>query len=265
MDNSFNLTRYINKDSHLSMPLNKFRVYKKADPNKNKYYWQVKSNDMKFFYTNTDNVRETLGNILRMTRISTMRGKLIDKYFEYLLISHICGEDVSVLHKLSAGRECEINGVYIKTQDSFELKRMEQQSEIDSAKSQFKTPDLWLKYNNDTFIIDAYNGSNMKEVQRKIRSHRDYFKNAKVYLFVSGVSALEQVVSKAGVQFRIYTLNGNKEVEVEEIKVGPLVVSVHDLNSIYREQYLIYKTEIFYWQHCEIHDTIIQTPESNKL
>jgi len=245
------------------MPLKKFRVYKKADPNKNKYYWHVKSNDMNFFYTNTDNVRGTLGNILRMTRISALRGKLIDEYFEYLLISHICDENVSVLRELSAGRECEINGVCIKTQDSFELMRIMVQQ--NSAKSQFKTPALWLKYNDDIFIIDAYNGSNMNEVQRKIRSYQDYFTNAKVYVFVSGVSALEQVVSKAGVQFRIYTLNGNEEVEVEKIEVGPLVVNVQDLNNIYREQYLIYKTEIFYWQHCEIQDTIIQTPESNKL
>ena len=93
VDSSYNLSVYESRDSCLFEALTKIHVFKKSDFSINKYYWSVKTNDGCFYYTSHSLEEKTLGNILRTTRISELRSKLVDDYFEYILISYACKEN----------------------------------------------------------------------------------------------------------------------------------------------------------------------------
>jgi len=104
----------------------KVHVFKKSNFSINKKYWSAKTNDGCFFhyyYTSHHAEEETLGNILRITRISELRSKLVDDYFEYILISYAYKENEKDLGTLSSGESCRIDNVTVKTLDWFQVER----------------------------------------------------------------------------------------------------------------------------------------------
>ena len=115
-------------------------------------------------------------------------------------------------------------------------------------------------------VIDAYNGANENEIKRKIRAYAHHFKNAKIYVFASRLSTLEQMVSKSGFEFAFYELvNGDLTYVSEIVLSDDLTLKVADINDQYNEEYRIFKSENFYWQQCEAHNKILQTLPANKL
>jgi len=189
----------------------------------------------------------------------------VDDYFEYILVSYACKENEKDLKTLSSGESCTIdNNVIVKTQDWFQVKRnnnnQSKRTEVDDCDEKIKTPVLVLSCLGEEVVIDAYNGSNEKEIKRKLRAYADNFKNAKIYVFASGLSKLEQMVSRNGFKFAFYELVGGDLVDVPEIMLGDdLTLKIEEINDRYKVQYCIFKSENFYWQQCEAHKKILQT------
>lgn len=99
-----------------------YYVYKKCVKSVNKLYWRVKTKDALYYYTDSDNEKETLGNILASTKLIEVREQVLDHFFEYILGSHLLGEDEELLRLLSAGQIVTIPGstATLKSQDWFE-------------------------------------------------------------------------------------------------------------------------------------------------
>ena len=65
-----NLTEY---GDDIPKLLKKYKVFKKSDFHVNQYYWKIKTQDCKYYYTNSSNAqseKETLKRILQVTKIS---------------------------------------------------------------------------------------------------------------------------------------------------------------------------------------------------
>ena len=179
-------------------------------------------------------------------------------------------ENEIYLKTISSGKSCIIGNVTVKTQDWFQVERNKSQSqrtELHDCGEKIKSPDLILSCLGKEVVIDAYNGVNKKEIERKIQAYANHFKNAKIYVFFFFFSTLEQMVSFSGFEFAFYELvNGDLTYVSDEIVLGDdLTLKIADINDQYNEQYRIFKSENFYWQQCEAHNKILQTLPANKL
>lgn len=277
---------------YLDSTFKRIQVFKKCDFSVNQYYWNSKSKDSSFFYTKSDNDEETLKSILKSTRISEFRHLIVDHFFEYCLISYLVKESTDKLDKLSSGEEVDLSGVRIRTKDWF---ARENRNKGDPT----LTPDVWLKYDDREWIIDAYNGSNKKEIIQKLKDYKKEFPHAEIFVFSSGCAQLEQLsVQNQQNPFKFWTLSSKNEPKegvdpqdepdcnladlpqpLDELIAEPQLVAVDiipivsedrftikasDLNSKYFEEYRIFWTENFYWQNCEQKKKIIQTHPNNK-
>ena len=273
MYSPYNLTIYNSKDAYFFVNLPRFKIFGNLDFFVNKYYWVVKTNHIRYFYTATDNDTATLNNILRFTRISQLRGKLIDIFFKCILVSYTVREDVDALEALSKGTVYDLEGVTIETQDAFELRRLglhshwTESGEKQKQKEEEDTdilPDLRLSCKNDVLIIYAYNGSNAKEIMRRLTTYSAHYTTARVYVFASNYStALQQqqqgeVACESEFTFKFFTIVDGELAEPDSISIGAVRLDVLDITRIYREQYLQFNTEVLYWQQCEREQTIIQ-------
>ena len=266
---SYNLSVYESRDSCLLETLTKDYVFKESNFSINKYYWSVKTNDGCFYYTSHHAEEKTLGNILRTTRISELRSKLVDDYFAYILVSYACKENEQDLGTLSSGEPCTIGNVTVRTQDWFQVERIKslsQRTEVDDCDEKIKTPDLVLSCLGKEVVIDAYNGANEKEIKRKLQEYANHFKDAKIYVFASGLSKLEQMVSRSEFEFAFYELVEGDLVFVPVIMLSDdLTLKIEEINDRYKVQYCIFKSENFYWQQCEAHKKILQRLPVNML
>ena len=146
-------------------------------------------------------------------------------------------------------------------------KSQSQRTEVHDCDEKIKSPDLVLSCPGKEVVIDAYNGANKKEIVRKIQAYANHFKNAKIYVFASRLSTLEQMVSnKSGFEFAFYELvNGDLTYVSEIVLDDDLNLKIADINDQYNEQYRIFNSENFYWEQCEAHNKILQTLPANKL
>ena len=272
MYSPYNLTIYNSKDAYFFVNLPRFKIFGNLDFFVNKYYWVVKTNHIRYFYTATDNDTATLNNILRFTRISQLRGKLIDIFFKCILVSYTVREDVDALEALSKGTVYDLEGVTIETQDAFELRRLGLHSHCTESGEKQKEeedtdtlPDLRLSCKNDVVIIYAYNGSNAKEIMRRLSSYSVHYTTARVYVFASNYSPAllqqqqqREVVCENEFTFKFFTIVDGELAEPDSISIGAVRLDVLDITRIYRQQYLQFSTEVLYWQQCEREQTIIQ-------
>jgi hypothetical protein len=238
----------------LDTRLRKINVFKKSKCNLNNYFWNVKTKLGKFFYTDQSDARETLKNILRVTMISVDRDRLVNIFFEYCLISFLTQENVKSMSLLSKGDEVMIcDDVHMVTDDFFKLKKK-------NGDATTLTPDVRLRTEENFIIIDAYNGSNLKEVKGKLRLYKDGFKDAEeVYVVASALSTMEQIVSSQRKDFVLYQLGKDGSLnKPSQLKFGEFTFDIKDFNDTYREELEIFASEVYYWQLCEVHDTIIQ-------
>jgi hypothetical protein len=263
VDSKQNLTEYTSKKQFLFKKFKKYKVFKKSNFEINQYYWQVKTKDSQYFYTETDDTQSTLLNILKTCKISEYKKRMVNDFFEYLLVSYLCKEDIRLMMKLSKGEEVKMpSGIIMKTEDFF-------RSDITKT---FKSPDVHLEYSNEIFFIDAYNGTgvgknggNSKEVISKLQSYRESFKTDNVYVFTSNVERIEQLAfSNQQPKFAFYTLRDGKPEEVKIIKIGALKIDIGEINSLYFQEYRVFYTEVVYWLNCEHENKILQTDEDNR-
>lgn len=268
INSSDNLSLYKNKESQYMRPIKKFRVFKKSNFRVNLYYWKVKTKDYSYYYTTTDDENSTLHNILRTTKISEFRGKCVNDFFEYCLISYITNEDEELMENLSKGNEVTLeNNASISTQEHFE-RRIEgnETTELDNSSCSKKTPDLYIDCEGQSCVIDAYNGTSKEEIMKKIRSYSSCFPQSRVYVFSSGVSALEQLTTSKGT-FSFYCMddmNDKTPKKVPKIECGPVILDISEICDRYFSEYRIFKSEIFYWLNCEQEGSIMQTQLDSK-
>jgi hypothetical protein len=268
VDSSYNLSVYESRDSCLFETLTKIYVFKKSDFSINKYYWSVKTNDGCFYYTR--------GKDVRWETFFAPREFLSCAPSSWMIISNTSLSPTParrmkyILKQLiSSGKSCIIGNVTVKTQDWFQVERNKSQSqrtEVHDCDEKLKSPDLVLSCLGKEVVIDAYNGTNKKEIERKIQASANHFKNAKIYVFASRLSTLEQMVSKSGFEFAFYELvNGDLTYVSEIVMDDDLNLKIADINDQYNEEYRIFKSENLYWQLCEAHNKILQTLPANKL
>jgi hypothetical protein len=245
-----NITIYSDKQRHYFITIQKYAVFKKCIYTVNEYYWSVKSNDKNLFYTTSDNEKETLANILRQTKLTILRGKVVNVYFECCLLSYLLNENTELLSKLIAGEEVESSPdskIFIKTQDWFT-----------KHNTSGKMPDVAIRYlDEEKVIIDAYNGSNRDEIKRKISMYVKAFPDSTVFVFASCTTALGQFVAANPPSFKLFTIRNESLIEIEEIKIGSMNIQISDLNSQYLDEYQVFRSEVFYWQSCESQKRIV--------
>lgn len=117
-----NLTRYNDEKSFYFQDITTYPVFKKCDFQFNKFYWEVKNKHMCYFYHTSDNLQDTLTNILQTTKLSEIRTRSIDDFFEYLLISYIARENEQLLKELNKYKQMTIeDGITLRIQDFFSL------------------------------------------------------------------------------------------------------------------------------------------------
>jgi hypothetical protein len=263
IQDSLNVTIYDKQEDFCFQDLKKYYIFKKCNFSLNQYYWKVKTRDFKLYYTATDNEKGTIKSIMQATRISELHRKLVNDFFEYCLISYVCKEDINVMDKLSKGKEVKLeNGVMVKTQDYF-LNSDNQCSEVDSnargdGSIDSKSPDLYLSYEGSSLLVEAYNGSNQKEYLKKFHKYRN--KATSMYVFVSGVSRIEQFSVKNRQQFKFFN---ESDEEVSVLQIGPLEIDIREIRDKYMDQYKKFYNEVNYWERCEIIDEIIRTDGSD--
>lgn len=268
INSSDNLSVYKNKESHYMRLIKKFKVFKKSDFSVNSYYWKIKTKDSLYYYTTTDDDKSTLCNILRATKISEFRGKCINDFFEYCLVSYVTNEDQTLLESLSKGESVELGqGGVICTQEYFEKSKQidDETTELDTAlDSSNKTPDLYIKCGDDSCVIDAYNGTGMKEISKKLQSYSKCFPKSRVYVFSSGVSALEQLTDKNKPSFYFHCKEDGELKTVDRIECGTVVLDLSAICNKYFSEYRIFKSDVFYWLNCEQAGTIMQSNIDSK-
>lgn len=265
-----NLSIYKNKESQYMTPIKKFRVFKKSNFRVNSYYWKIKTKDSSYYYTTTDDELSTLHNILKTTKISEFRGKCVNDFFEYCLVSYVADENEKLMGQLSKGCLVELNkcGALICTQERFEQMKQNYESTLqtkqDCKYSSHKTPDLYIECNGQSCIIDAYNGTNEKEILKKLNTYSFEFPNCQVYVFSSGVSVLEQLTTKCVPTFSFHCIKDEKLTTVNKIECGTFILEISALCDKYFSEYRVFKSEIFYWLNCEQEGKIIQTNIDSK-
>jgi hypothetical protein len=196
---AFNLAQYKNVSKYLFKELPSYRVFKECDDAVNRLYWRVKTRDGSYFYTDSDNEKSTLQNILRVTKLGELKEKAIDDFFEYILGSAILKEDEKLLRDLSAGKSVKVpdTEVVVMSQDSFGMSQQADTIYVEgsvgtsaSAATPVKsTPDYLLLYGEHWLVIDTYNGSNLKMIEKKLSEHSKTFPKAQIVVFASGVGS----------------------------------------------------------------------------
>jgi len=255
-----NLSIYDSMEFMTTKEVETYLVYKKCDTNINKYYWKVKTADGDWFYTDCCAEAKTLRNILRVAKISELRGKSVDDFFEYCLISYIAREDEANLRLLSMGSGVQVDGLIIKTEDFFNRNNSKIEKKKKLAEDTTPTPDVFLQTDTKPIIIDAYNGAGAKKIMDKIKKYKAAWESADVYVFSSGVQSLGQLMSQIDRKpFRFYTLDGSELKEVKKIVIGLRTISILELNEQYFEAYATFTRENAYWQHCEASGKIEKT------
>lgn len=258
IDNQDNVTKYKNKAQFYLKPIKFFRIFNKCSFFINQYYWKVKSADASLYYTTTDDEQKTLKEILKKTKISEFRNRLVNDYFEYCLISYLTEEDISLMEPLSSGKEVKIkSNITMITQDYYTANSTSIVGD--------KSPDCTLIEGTKKILIDAYDGANEDHIKKKIRKYKNTFSNADVYVFASNVARLEQLSSKNLPTFQFKRLNNDNHLEtVDKIEIGTLTIDANEIHEKYFQEYERFQSEVFYWQRCENQKTIIQTDINNK-
>jgi hypothetical protein len=149
--------------------------------------------------------------------------------------------------------ELKKDGAFICTQERFE-----QNKRID------ETPDLYIECDGQSCIIDAYNGTSEKEIEKKLNLYSSHFPQSRVYVFSSGVSALEQLTAEDKPTFSFHCITDKTLKRVSRIECGTVVLELSAICDEYFSEYRIFKSEIVYWLNCEQEGTIIQTNLDSK-
>jgi hypothetical protein len=250
MNDHYNLSKYIVKQKYYKKKdLKLYFIFKKCNFQINKFYWNTQNNNCRYYYTSTDDEKETLENILKTTEIKSFRSRLIDKFFETCFISYVLNEKIDFMSCLSNGEEVKLNNLTIQSQDYFILNKIA------------VTPDFVIKNdNNDIWVVDAYNGSSEKEVKRKYQKYASHFNTKNVFVFCSNVTGSEQFVCSTDCLnlFKLKTISNNIVEEVDAIQCDSIAININEINEKYYKAYQDFSNEVYYWQTCEKQKKIIQ-------
>lgn len=266
LNNPNNLAVYKkDKTCYYFADLKQYPLFKKCDLAVNTYYWKIKTRDGSLFYTTVEQEDEpaTLLKIAQTTKLTELRERMTNDFFEYILISFVMNENEKLMEDLDRGQSVEYNGVTVKTQDFYKSDKRschdgrDESSEIDTTEQSSKmttttTPDLSMEQDGKTWIFDAYNGSSEKEVRRKLNLYKNDFRTNNVFVFASGISASEQFVKwNTDANFKIYTLDGDRLVKCEEdIIIGSITISAALLSEKYFFEFAMFSDEVYYWLRC---------------
>jgi hypothetical protein len=234
----------------------------------NKYYWKIKTSDSQWFYTTNDNDPETLDNIFSKIKI---RSSMIDDFFEHCLISHVTGEDISLMNSLHKGHEVTLNSATIRTQDYYTILNgtilrntdCDDSNLDDNPQKPVKTPDLHILFDGKQWIIDAYNGSELATIKKKLNSYVTAYRSAEVFVFSSGIAQSDQL-SKSNATFALYTLINNEVKQVKCIDDCPFTINTEELNRKYYKKFRIFKVDVLYWLNCHKQGVIIKSIEQDE-
>ena len=206
-----------------------------------------------YFYTHPS--LQTLEKIITTIKIKQLRKKMIHHFFEYCLVSYLANENIDTLRDLRRGEPVSVSNVMIKTQNFFASERYKQQKRSIKESS---TPDICLERGSSRIIIDAYDGTLQKEIKSKLDSYDKFFKDAKVFVFASGISAREMFEFRSNT-FAFYCKIEEEVVHVEEITIGDLVINIKTINEQYFKAYRNFSKEFHYWCLCDESKEILTT------
>lgn len=259
LDNQNNITKYKHRNQFYLHPSIKIlKIYKKCSLSINQYCWRIKSDDGSLYYTTTNDEGETLKSILKRSRISELRNQLINDYFKYCLISYVTRENIELMGLLSRGQEINVmDDVKMFTKDYYTMNKTE---------SAEKSPDYTFIYENETYIIDAFDGRDETRISKKIQKFQSSFPGSIVYVFASNVVRLGQRSDKnLRLKFDFKYLNDKKDLESTNVLlIGPLKLDCDEINQKYCVEYESFASQVFYWQRCEKQQVIIQANSSNE-
>jgi hypothetical protein len=272
---AFNLAQYKNVSKYLFKDLPSYRVFKEWDDAVNKLYWRVKTRDGSYFYTDSDNEKRTLQEILRVTMLGELKEKAIDDYFGYILGSAILKVDEKLLRDLSARKSVKVpdTEVVVMSQDSSGMSQQADTIYVEgsvgtsaSAATPVKsTPDYLLSYGEHWLVIDTYNGSILKRIMEKLSEHSKTFPKAQIVVFASGGGSAAH--TSLGETFSLYSMkcpSGDPTV-INSIEFGDMVIDLRDVCATYFLQFHIFTSEVIYWLECSRAQKIIRTEEVNIL
>jgi hypothetical protein len=262
-----NLTVYKNEAAfYFHAELRKFRIYKRCDFSVNKYYWKVQSSECEQYYTQSDDEKGTLDAIMK-GRMREFGFKMVNDYFEFILLSYLCCEHEGKLEQLrkEAVRIGRCDDVTLVTQGH----RVADREAGTKIFREQTTPDITLSFENSILVIDAYDGSSEKEMKSKLAQYsKDFSKKhytaVDVFCFSSSYASMNQFATKPPC-FKMHSIakNGNLE-EHKEINFGSVVINIEKLNNSYLSHYEDFRSEVYYWLRCDKKGEIIQTKDTNK-
>ena len=209
--NRYNLSCY-NENVFFRQNLKQYYVFKDCDFRINQYYWTVKTNDSKYFYTNHSNPKETVENIFKTLKIPQLKTKMVNNFFEYCLISYLVKEDINLLKELRRGNPITTSNVVIKTHEFFER----DDRILIEGEDYFNLPDIFMASGDEKIIIQVYDGVPNKDIMDRFESFElDQFNNSKIYVFASCISSLEMLKQKKNT-FKLFHVN-QKEQSIKEV------------------------------------------------
>lgn len=245
MESSYNLTVYHNQTRYLFKKLRMYYVFKKCCFDTNQYYWRVKTNDSKYYYTNTDNEKATTNNIVKTLKLLEIKEGMIADFFEYCLISFLADEEIKILELLNQGQPCTREGFEIRTKEYFlnHEKHFDRQ-DLPTIVLVVKGKEMW--------IIDAYDGNSESEIKQLLNSHQSNFKNANIMIFASMIDKREHTIHESNT-FRFFTQKKSSSsslIQEDSFNVGSLTISSKKLNTKYFKEYEIFSSEFYHWELC---------------
>lgn len=178
----------------------------------------------------------------------------MDCYFEYSLVSYITNENIDLMKQLMNGNEITINEARVMVQEYFSnnkrTKRLSDESDQDDDTKTELTPDVFIKHDTKTWIIDAYNGANLASIREKINLYKGQYPEAFVYIFASDWANINSLTFGNKQAFSIYHLDDqDKCVETSTIDC-PIAIDIDEINRRYVGEYRLFNEEIVYWINC---------------
>lgn len=272
INSSENLSLYKNKvEFYFKSELSINYLYRRCNKAINVYYWKVQTGSASLFYTDNDDERRTLRNILSTTHVTELKEGVVDDFFRCIMGSFVLEENETLLKSLAVGKPVMIpaSNIVFTSQEYLENSVMgytSQWEDIDDDNDVISSPPAYVlkdAASNDTLVLDVYNGASERTIRNRVVAYRKALPGAKVVVFASGVADILQLHSKSTCSFALWTVDdsqgdGGAVVKVDAIRFGGVFISAQRLNDMYFPQFRGFAEEIVYWLQCMFAQKIIK-------